>query len=202
MQLPSLIVVLLQLLVLGGEPEHKRSTKEPPRITKFSLTDAQGKTHTAKEWEGRKGVVLLFLGTECPVSNGYAPEMQRLAKFCAEKNVALYGIHPDPDVTEEIAANHAAEYRLAFTVLLDAEQIVAQQAGVRVTPEAVVLSSDGKVLYRGRIDDRYTDQGKRRFEPTTKDLQAALDAVLTGKAPATSETKAFGCPLPPKRMAK
>ncbi len=69
-------------------------------------------------------------------------------------------------------------------------------------PEAVVVSRDGKLVYRGRIDDRYATSGKRRDEPTTHDLSAAVDAVLAGKAPAVSQTKVFGCPLPKAKSAK
>ena len=51
------------------------------------------------------------------------------------------------------------------------------------------------MLYRGRIDDRYSPDGKRRNEPRTRDLEDALDAVAAGRKPAVSETPVFGCPL-------
>ena len=50
--------------------------------------------------------------------------------------------------------------------------------------------------YRGRIDNRYASDGKRRDDPTTHELVDALEAVLAGEAPAIAQTKAFGCPLP------
>jgi hypothetical protein len=65
-----------------------------------------------------------------------------------------------------------------------------------VVPEAVVLSPQGRILYRGRIDDRYTADGIRREVPTSRDLEAALTAVVAGKQPPVARTKAFGCPLP------
>src|SRR5579883_1574004 len=109
-----------------------------PRVGDFALNDAHGARHTAKEWAGRRAVVLLFLGTECPVSNGFAPEMTRLAKAYGPQGVAVWGVHPDPDVTPEAAARHAKEYALDFPILLDPRQTLARRAGVRVTPEAVV----------------------------------------------------------------
>ena len=62
---------------------------------------------------------------------------------------------------------------------------------------SVVLAPSGRVLYRGRIDDLYTLDGKRRDAPTTRDLEEAIKAVLAGKPPPVARTKAFGCPLPP-----
>jgi hypothetical protein len=50
-----------------------------------------------------------------------------------------------------------------------------------VTPEVAVVGPGGALLYRGRIDDLWSDYGKRRQEPTTRDLRAALDAALAGR---------------------
>jgi thiol-disulfide isomerase/thioredoxin len=156
----------------------------------------------AKDWAGRKAVVVFFLNTDCPVSNGYAPEMARLAKAYGGKDVLFWGVHCDPDVSADDAARHARDYRLDFPIRLDPEQRLARLTGARVTPEAALLTPDGKVLYHGRIDDRYTPEGKRRDEARTHDLEAALDAVLAGKPVAQAETKAFGCPLPRRKKAE
>lgn len=167
-----------------------------PRVGDFALNDVRGVRHTAKEWADRKAVVLFILGTECPVSNGYAPEMTRIAKAYGREGVAVFGVHPDPDVTAEAALRHAKEYSLDFPILLDPRQTLTRQAGVRVTPEAVLLSPAGVVLYRGRIDDRYSTGGKRRDAASTNDLEDALRAALSGRTVAVPRTRAYGCPLP------
>jgi peroxiredoxin len=134
-----------------------RDGKEAAVLVKaFSLADVKKQTHTAAEWKGKKAVVLIFLGTECPVSNGYAPEYALLAKAFGKRGVAFYGLHPAPDVTEEAAIKHAKEYKLTFPILLGPMQKVTKRAGVTVTPEVVVLTPAGRVLYRGRVDDRYS----------------------------------------------
>ena len=51
------------------------------------------------------------------------------------------------------------------------------------------------VLYRGRIDDRYIEFGKDRPEPTVRDLERALDAIIAGKPVPVRETRAIGCIL-------
>ena len=165
-------------------------------VRDVSLADTSGRLRGLAEWRDRRAVVLLFLGTECPISNGLAPEMARLAAAYGPRGVAFLGVHPDPDVTAEVAARHAAEYRLRFPILLDPAQELTGQSGVTATPEAVVLDADRRIRYRGRIDDRYAEPGKGRAEPTTRDLVAALDAILAGKAPRVAETKPVGCPLP------
>jgi peroxiredoxin len=171
--------------------------KPLPQVREFSLPDTKGQKHSPAEWKDQKAVVLIFLATECPASNSYAPEYVRLEKAFHAKGVRIYGVHPDPDVTAKAAAEHAHEYHLTFPILLDPTQGLAKQTGVAVTPEAVVLSPTGQVLYRGRIDDRYLLDGKRKDVAQTRDLEAALTAVVAGKKPPVAETKAYGCPLPP-----
>src|SRR5262249_22994853 len=118
------------------------------------------------------------------------------AKEYSKRGVRFYGVHPDPDVKADDAAKHATEYHLDFSILLDPNHAVTRPAGIEVVPEAVVLSPRGDILYRGRIDDRYSADGKRREEPASRDLDDALKAILAGKAPPVARTKAFGCPLP------
>jgi peroxiredoxin len=194
-QIRSIALVALAMLWIASDllPE---ALGQSPRVSRFSLPDVQGKLHQPSEWQGAKAVVLLFLGTECPISNGYAPEMARLAGEFGSRGVLFYGVHCDPDVTAPIAAAHAKDFSLVFPLLLDPRQVLPPQTGAKRTPEAVLLSPAGDILYRGRIDDRYAAPGKLRPEPTVRDLQTAIEAVLAGQKPAVQQTEAVGCPLP------
>ena len=170
----------------------------PPlgQVNEFKLRDSTGTEQTRRSCWGAKGTVLVFLGTECPVSNGYAPELARIAKEIAPRGILVVGVHGDPDVTQSTAAAHAREYGLTFPVLLDPEQQLAAATGVTTMPEVAVLLPSGEVVYRGRIDDKYSDTGKRREVATTQDLRAAITAILADKLPEPAVTKPFGCPLP------
>ena len=66
--------------------------------------------------------------------------------------------------------------------------------GVTVTPEVAVMQGE-RVLYRGRIDDRYVAFGVERPKATTHDLEDALTAAIAGKPIANRETRAIGCIL-------
>lgn len=187
-------IVALLLAILGSA-----ANAQTRKVESFSLADTQGKPHSAGEWKNAKGVVLFILGTECPVANGYAPLMQRLAATYEPRGVVCYGVHPDADVTADVAAVHAKEYGLKFPILLDGQQKLVSQTGARVLGQAVLLSPQGEVLYQGRIDDKYSETGRRRDEARVKDLEQAIDAVLAGKRPPVAETKAFGCPIPKVR---
>jgi len=147
------------------------------------------------DWSNFHAVVLLFLGCECPISNAYAPEMERLYEEYAPRGTLWLGLHPDEDVTEADARRHAEEYGLRFPIVLDSRREKARAFGATKMPEAVVLDSTGKVIYRGRIDDRYYELGRSRGQPTRHDLRDVLDALLTGQKPPSSRAPAIGCDI-------
>ena len=163
----------------------------------FALfADTAGVVHNQAEWANRKAVVLIFIATDCPVSNVYTPEMNRIRRDYADRGVAVYAVHSDPSEDPAAVRRHASEFGYAFPVLLDPKQLLPKQTGARVTPEAAILSPQGKVLYLGRIDNRVEDFGKKRLEPTQHDLRDALDTVLAGKAIPNPKTRAIGCAIP------
>ena len=48
------------------------------RLSNFTLKDVtSGRTHTLYGYQGRKAIVLVFLGTDCPVGNLYVPRLER-----------------------------------------------------------------------------------------------------------------------------
>ena len=163
----------------------------------FDLLDAAGRKHTAREWKAARAVTLFFIGAECPISNRYAPEINRLVAAYSAHGVAFYGVYSDTDIGPAVASRHAQDYGFGFPVLLDPAQTLASRTGVTLTPTAVILSPAGELLYRGRIDNRYLDFGKYRDAGVKPDLRLALDAVVAGKPITEKYTKPIGCALPP-----
>lgn len=139
--------------------------------------------------------VFLFVRSDCPITNRYAPELARIAHEFASDPVDFWLVYPDR--TESIAAirTHVAQYHLPGTPLRDPEHRLVARAHVTVAPEVAVFDSAGRLEYHGRIDDRYVDVGKSRPAAQIHDLEDALHNVLAGKAIAHAETRAVGCSL-------
>lgn len=149
-----------------------------------------------QEHKDAKALVFVFISNECPIANRYAPEIERLHKQYASNQIAFILVHSDPSESRSTIDKHAREFGYTCPVMRDADQQLARKAGVTVTPEVAVFLPDGKRVYRGRIDNRFAAFGKARPEPTQRDLQAALDAIVQGKAVRKSETRAVGCYIP------
>jgi hypothetical protein len=151
--------------------------------------------HRPFEDSKAKAVALVFILPDCPIANSYAPEWNRLKRSMGSRGVRLFLVQVDPAMTAEEAREHAREYRLEPPVLLDSRHELVKKAGAKKSPEAAVFSPAGKLLYRGRIDDRYVGLGKRRPEATSHDLYNALEAILAGK-PVPPGAEAVGCFIP------
>jgi len=161
----------------------------------FTLRDADGAAHTQLEWAQSRAVVLYFVTTDCPLSNAYAPEMDRIEEAYTPRGVRFYAVQGDTTVPDDQVRQHARDYAYRFPVLLDPQQLLTHHTGATVTPEAVVLSPEGAVLYLGRIDNRVADFGKVRYQATEFDLRDALDAVLAGRPVPHPRTHALGCAI-------
>jgi thiol-disulfide isomerase/thioredoxin len=163
------------------------------------LSALDGKQYHPLERDRGNVHVVVFVSQECPIANAYAPTLRELAASWADKPVKLFLVHVDPDLTLEVAKQHAAEYELPGTVLLDPRQDLAKALGATRTPEAFVVCDTG-TAYHGRIDDQWAALGSRAQEAGIHDLRDAVTAVLAGKPAANPVTDATGCLLPePKR---
>ena len=131
---------------------------------------------------------------DCPISNRYAPELDRLAATYASKQVSTLLVYEDPAIDAAKVKTHLASFypKRPLPAIVDTDHSIAKAAGATITPTAVIYNSTGRA-YRGRIDDLYVSIGKMRREPTEATLRLALDAVLAGRPVATPETQAIGC---------
>jgi peroxiredoxin/mono/diheme cytochrome c family protein len=194
-----LAIILLPFLFLGAQT--KPSDKATPTVHPFTLKDTSGKDWSLKDQQKSKAIVVVFIGTQCPINNAYMARLAELHKTYAPRGVAFVAINANCQDTPVRVAAHAKEHGIPFPVLKDTANRVADQFEARRTPEAFVLDGAGKILYRGRVDDQF-GIGYRRAEPTRRDLAEALDEVLAGKPISQPRTQVAGCAIARTIMAK
>jgi peroxiredoxin len=157
--------------------------------------DLAGRPVDPLQARNAKAVLLLFVSSSCPISNRYAPEFQRLHERFAPRGVTIWRVYADADDTAAVIQEHQRDFGLPGDALRDPQHALVKLAGARVTPEAALFLPGGRRVYRGRIDDWYTDFGKSRPEPTRRDLEEALEAVLAGHSVSNATTTAIGCQI-------
>lgn len=139
--------------------------------------------------------VFLFVRSDCPITNRYAPELARIAHEFSGQGVDFWLVYPDRTESGAAIRNHLAEYHLPGTPLRDPEHSLVARAHASVAPEAAVFDGSGHLEYHGRIDDRYVDVGKARPAAQVHDLEDAVHDVLAGTRVPQPETHAVGCSL-------
>ena len=169
---------------------------DEPTATELRLPDLDGRQIEPLRAKDARAVVFIFIRTDCPISNRYAPEVRRLHEKFASIGIKFWLVYPDPDESSQVIRNHIREYEYRLSALRDMEHKLVKMTGAQVTPEAAVFSPTGRMVYRGRIDDRYVAFGKARPKPTTRDLEQVLEAILEGKQFASKTTAAIGCFIP------
>lgn len=182
-------VIMLAGSVLSGQ-EYKLGSKVPD----FPLQNLQGGPVSYESLKG-KTTVVMFVATQCPVSNDYNQRMIALHKDYAARGVNFVFINPNSTEPAGEVAEHAKSVGFGFPVYKDVNNVVADKFGATVTPEVFVMDAGGVMVYHGSIDDK-----RNPVQVTEQRLRSALDATMAGKAVAVSETKAFGCTI--KRARK
>jgi hypothetical protein len=138
-----------------------------------------------------KPVVLVFVRTDCPISNRYAPLIQRISARFAGK-AGFWLVYPGKTASPEKIRRHEREYNYKLPALRDPQQVLVTQAQVQITPEAAVFDASHRLLYHGRINNWYEALGHSRPAATTHELEDAIQAALNGNTPPRSAPGA-GC---------
>ncbi|MBI1745089.1 MAG: thioredoxin family protein [Acidobacteria bacterium] len=182
-------------LITGIQAADPMTVKIGERVSDFKLKDYTDKEHALYDWKGHKAVVIMFIATQCPVSNAYNVRMVDMAKEYRAKGVAFVAINSNQKESVAEVAAHARKNNFPFPVLKDQDNSIADYFKAGVTPETFLLDADWIMQYHGAIDNN-----KDLAKVTSQDLRKALDALLSGRKIEKTETKAFGCAI--KRVKK
>ncbi len=189
----SMIAILIWTVVVCGDEASS---------TQMRLFDLAGRQVEPLQASNAKAIVFLFVRTDCPISNRYAPEVRRLLEEFTPMGVKFWLVYPDSSEPVADIRQHIKEYAYGLRALRDSQHNLVKLTGVQVTPEVAVFvpgRNGARMVYRGRIDDRIIAFGKTRSAPTTRDLKLTLEDIVKGKQVITKTTPAIGCFIPELR---
>src|SRR5438067_7711673 len=192
--IPTILMSLMATAVFAFDPPPVGSA-----APEFSVPDANGKTHSLSEYKG-KYVVLEWFNPECPfVKKHYGSDnMQKLQQEYTGKGVVWLTIDSNAPGTEgNLTAEQAQKVMASWkthqtALLLDPESKVARSYGAKNTPDMIVISPEGKIVYEGASDSIATPN-PADIPNSTNYVKAALDESLAGKPVSNPTTKPYGC---------
>lgn len=159
----------------------------------FKAQGTDGKDYTLPE--DAEVTVVCFTCNRCPVSVAYEDRFIEFTKKYGDKKVAFIAINCNASENLEAMKERVEEKGINYVYALDESGNSARGYGARVTPHVFVLDKEGKVAYRGAFDDDMKN-------PTKHYVTDAVDALLDGKTPEVTSSKAFGCGISLKKKAE
>jgi len=144
---------------------------------------------------GKRGALVLFICNHCPFVVHVRKVLVNLAHEAIDKGFAVVAINSNdvqtyPQDGPDAMAKLARDEGWRFPFLFDATQAIARVMKAQCTPDLYLFGADGKLAYRGQLDDSRPSNGK---PVTGRDLRAAIDAVASGRAPSLDQTPSVGC---------
>lgn len=162
----------------------------------FRLPDTvSGKTLALSELKSASATLVMFLCNHCPYVKHVNPELVRLAHDYQPRAVGFVAISSNdaqqyPEDAPEKMQAAAAQLGYPFPYLYDESQAVARAYQAACTPDFYLFDAALRLVYRGRLDASTPGNG---IALTGQDLRAALDALLSGAAPAADQKPSVGC---------
>ena len=134
--------------------------------------------------------VFVFMSTTCPLAKRYTMRLRRLHEAYADQGVQMFAVFPNSDETTESIETFQGQVKYPFAVVRDVNGYLVERLGASMTPQALVIDRQGRLCYRGAIDDhRYENRVEKKF------LASALDSLLAGTEIKTPTAKAMGCSI-------
>jgi thiol-disulfide isomerase/thioredoxin len=163
-----------------------------PTVAQGTALDLDGKSVDPFQAARGKVVALIFVRTDCPISNRYAPTIQNLSTKYADQ-AAFWLVYPSNTESAKTIRKHDHDFRYELPALRDPQRVLVELSHAQITPEAAVFDAARRLIYHGRIDNLYEDFGHARKEATTHELDDAIRAVIEKRAPLATHRAAVGC---------
>ncbi|MCC6423012.1 MAG: thioredoxin family protein [Phycisphaerales bacterium] len=156
----------------------------------FTLQDQNGKPVSLGDYAG-KIVVLEWVNPDCPfVKRHYGEKtMTSLAGEFHDQDVVWLGIATGHTANAPSLQHFAHQYGLSWPILLDHDGAIARAYGAKTTPHMYIIGKDGKLLYRGGIDNDPSGDKADRINY----VREALTEITGGNPVSHPDTKPYGC---------
>ena len=162
----------------------------------FRLRSVDGKSLARDDFKAKPVLVVMFICNHCPYVQAVEDRIVQLRRDYEPRGVQLVGICSNdptdyPDDRPERLLQRWREKAYGFPYLLDETQDVARAFNAVCTPDIYVFDADRRLAYHGRIDDNWQQPAKVK----RRELAAAVDALLAGRAPEREQHPAIGCSI-------
>ena len=163
------------------------------RIKKISLVDEYGQSRRLTTDIFKPLNLFVFLSPECPLCKNYTTVLNKISQDFSRDSFVIIGIVSGKSYSTEEVNSFKKEFLVDFQLFIDPAKKLTNYLEATITPEVVLISEKGKLIYRGAIDDWVTDLGKNKLRPEKEYLRLAVTQYINHQPIPIKKTKPKGC---------
>lgn len=191
-----LAVCAALLAFINNHPYEELALNAPVPGAEIQMHDVSGKMVSLNEVKGENGLLVIFSCNTCPYVRLNEGRIKKYSDLCIENKIGCILINSneaqrgEEDSFSEMKKYHNGQ-SLQCYYTVDENCELANAFGAGRTPQCFLFSREGKLVYKGAIDDnvKHADAVKNPY------LGNAITAVLKNEKPAVQETKSIGCTI-------
>jgi hypothetical protein len=147
-----------------------------------------GKEATLDTQKAGKITAYFLVGVTCPATAHYSERLCALEKAYMGQGVDFVYVYVNKPESAEMKAKFHKEQKFQGAFWNDADCSFVKSIKASKTGEVLIVDKEGKVAYRGGIDDNLQDPSKVK----SKFVASALDEMLAGKQVTKTTGSVFG----------
>jgi len=163
------------------------------KIKKISLIDENGQSLPLTKDIFKPLNLFVFLSPECPLCKNYTTVLNKISQDFSLDSFVIIGIVSGRSYSPEDVNSFKKEFLVDFQLFIDPAKKLTNYLEATITPEVVLMSEKGKLIYRGAIDDWVTDLGKNKIRPEKEYLRLAVTQYINHQPISIKKTKPKGC---------
>lgn len=191
-RLIQVILFLMLAFLQAGELEIGSVIPEKD----FKMKDISGIKINLNQVVKENGLLVIFSCNTCPWVLAWEDRYNTISESCRAKGIGFITVNSNAAQRNsvdsfELMVSHAREKNYNFYYAVDGESILANAFGATKTPHVFLFNNQGRLVYRGAIDDN----ARKADEVNNAYLLDSLDALKNGRDIKKSTSKALGCSI-------
>ncbi|MDP7217069.1 MAG: thioredoxin family protein [Candidatus Marinimicrobia bacterium] len=185
-----ILPLMLTAVVSAGELEIGSDIP----MANMKMPDVSGKTVSLNDARGKNGLLVIFSCNTCPWVDRWEDRYITISQKFQIEGVGTIAINSNENTRNrgdslDDMKKRANKAKYDFYYTMDEESKLASAFGATRTPHIYLFNNEGKLVYRGAIDDN----AKKAEKVKKPYLIDAFEAMIAGVEIKTTSTKALGC---------
>ncbi|MEZ6196220.1 MAG: redoxin domain-containing protein [Planctomycetota bacterium] len=161
-------------------------------VEDFAWRDVDGEAGSLRAYAAGRPVVIVIRDRHCPVTKKYGRTVAALERRLSDRGVPFLFVAPGASDTLDEARADRDAFAFRGPYVHEPSGDLGRRLHVSSTAEVFLLDREGRLVYRGAIDDRFGvgvthEEARRHF------LVEAVEDLLAGRPVAIPATTAPGC---------